>query len=1195
MIAKKIIASLSALAVVALSILPGINSFAATQTYDQAKQEAFAWAKDHNLTAIPAYDATVLSQTATREQVAAYLERGASLFGLTANANATGCNFSDINAGRYGLTSSITAVCQMGIMQGNAGAFMPNDSFSRANLAVVLGKIAFPGYARPAAGAGQSYAEPFYAKIGPDGKGLMTQRLFDQAVTLADLFITLEKTANSLTDSSNELCSDPTVAALLGADFCNGTTPVTTPTSGTVITYNGDLQVALDAASPSSTKVPVGANAEAAVFDFTASKTDVTVSNVTVKAVGLGSLDALASVAASTDTNGRVSTARSFNSDGEATITFNPALVIKAGTTQKVRLVVTTSNTSTDGYFALRINTASDIIATANIGGNFPLTSAEHQKVNVTASTINVDDQGSVSNVSLGDTQAAVAKFYVENTQGRKDIKVSSITLYDVNGNIRQGLANYTLKAGANTVATVAGSTSSDYVTFRLATPLTLTDGQRINFTVYADVVGAPNDTIQLNVEDPMDVLAYEADDGYSVVANVSGYVGTAVLIKAGEVVISAVNLSGSDIPTNKKNVVLGSFKLTSNASALDLNNIAINFHKTSGTGSITGTTGSLQSIALQRVVNGVAGAKYTLRNLSGAAGNDETWGDTSLGISVAQGETATFNIIADTQNVNIPLSFTMSIAATSLLLRETSQNRQITDITPSTITFNTVNVVSSQVAVTSANAGSSFTAVVGSAGVAVSDFNVKAGSSSDLNMTDVTVAGTKTVSSVTTAITSNEVSQLSLYRVNADGTDGALLSSKGSLTSDGAVTFDGLNETIAANQTNKYRIKVDTVNLSSNGGMYLNFFVNAINFYDYNGITVDDGITGNGVASATLILTGFGTLSVNVDNTNTLTKNPKNVLAGTLSDYVATFQLQAVNEAINLKNFTVFATGTNFSSSVSDVYVYMMSGGVASLVAQKSVDAGATGATFTQQNITLPQGTTNLYVKVVTRNVGKGFNKATSSSTGDYALSLSVTKATGISSTTELTSFTPTGYAQPFKVVDLLATNVQFVASQGGYTTVTQLSNAGQQVLGILAITADRGANTNTVDNSNLRFVLSGVRINAITGGTATVSNLYLERIGGSTSTTFAPGVFYNPAFTITGDATFDPSVTSTVYYLVRGNVSNVAGAASASGSSSLHLQILANSGIIYQSDNTGTAAPVYDLRLNGQNSIETTPIYSN
>ena len=103
----------------------------------------------------------------------------------------------------------------------------------------------------------------------------------------------------------------------------------------------GNLSIDLDNSTPDSLKLPKGAQGvEVAVFEVTADE-DIDLFSATLERVGMGSSTAVEDVALFTD-EGRVSKAKSFNSDDEAVVTFSPALTIKKGETVLLKAVVST-------------------------------------------------------------------------------------------------------------------------------------------------------------------------------------------------------------------------------------------------------------------------------------------------------------------------------------------------------------------------------------------------------------------------------------------------------------------------------------------------------------------------------------------------------------------------------------------------------------------------------------------------------------------------------------------------------------------------------------------------------------------------------------------------------------------------------------------------------------------------------------
>ena len=122
----------------------------------------------------------------------------------------------------------------------------------------------------------------------------------------------------------------------------NGTTGTTTgsvSTGTTTVVTNGDLEVSLSPTTPAATSVPATASAVPYMaVDFTAGNADTTISNVVLKREGFGTRDDLYRVWFELD-GVRVSERASFLSDDTATVTFSPALVIKAGSTQTLKVV----------------------------------------------------------------------------------------------------------------------------------------------------------------------------------------------------------------------------------------------------------------------------------------------------------------------------------------------------------------------------------------------------------------------------------------------------------------------------------------------------------------------------------------------------------------------------------------------------------------------------------------------------------------------------------------------------------------------------------------------------------------------------------------------------------------------------------------------------------------------------------------
>jgi hypothetical protein len=134
----------------------------------------------------------------------------------------------------------------------------------------------------------------------------------------------------------------------------------------------GDLEVTLNPTSPASATVPGAISGlPVAKFDFTAGSTDVKITSVTLKRVGLSKAATLTALALFNE-SGRISKAKddTQNNNTEAYITLdNGGVVVKAGSTMTITVVadVATKTTTSGDEFAIQLLSVES--SAANVDG----------------------------------------------------------------------------------------------------------------------------------------------------------------------------------------------------------------------------------------------------------------------------------------------------------------------------------------------------------------------------------------------------------------------------------------------------------------------------------------------------------------------------------------------------------------------------------------------------------------------------------------------------------------------------------------------------------------------------------------------------------------------------------------------------------------------------------------------------------
>jgi len=468
------------------------------------------------------------------------------------------------------------------------------------------------------------------------------------------------------------------------------------------------------------------------------------------------------------------------------------------------------------------------------------------------------------------------------------------------------------------------------------------------------------------------------------------------------------------------------------------------------------------------------------------------------------------------------------------------------------------------------------FTAVVGAANVVVGDFQVRTTNAGAVSVQSLDIDGS-------TNFNSTFVSQVKLWRQIGTGGSRQEIDAEGGfdISAGGTVTFDNFDEIIVpSSSTQTFRVTIDLVNSSVNSGTIAALGVSAITLQDDD----NNSITSSTTLPVSLIravsVTAAGSLTVNVDNTDTNTNQSKSVVAGNTSDYVASYEFVANNEDILIENLTLVGSGpsTQLSSIVKSVQVYEMTSNGATLLAEEEVLNGQSSVQFNDLNKVIAQGTKNLYFKVITQRYGQNYPGIDYTTGIQFYLTMATTDGQGVASNQDLSGAFSTAVSLPFYVFPIRISNVAFVTSFDGTTVNTTTSPGSGINLAIVRVTTDNWSNTDSTDGSLLNLLLNAITVK---NSSSYVSNLNIRRLDissptviSATGTSFA--VFNLSASGSTSDREVSPS--DTAYFLVRGDIGGLA--ASSSTTVRLDLENLDAGAFSFTHDGTG-AGTYTALRL--------------
>jgi len=211
----------------------------------------------------------------------------------------------------------------------------------------------------------------------------------------------------------------------------------------------------------------------------------------------------------------------------------------------------------------------------------------------------------SVPDVKVGQENVAVAKFDLTNNDPEKEITLAGITFEQIGtANTEDAVENFSLLIDGDAVAATESS-NDDFVSFELANPLVLQDGDEVQLEVRANVIGEQSETLAFQVKDKLDVVA-SSEDGFGAMITDEGSTSAsqAINIEAGEVVVSAVDPTYDELRYDRDNVILGEFVVTVNQGE-DLTLDKIEFDMNHGVMAALAATDLFENVELVNKTNG--------------------------------------------------------------------------------------------------------------------------------------------------------------------------------------------------------------------------------------------------------------------------------------------------------------------------------------------------------------------------------------------------------------------------------------------------------------------------------------------------------------------------------------------------------------------------------------------------------------
>jgi hypothetical protein len=741
---KKVASGVIAMAVVASSAI-NVGTIAA-QNVSAEFTAAYTWLADNSITTMPTEEAFAPFSVTTREQFAAFVTRGMSVIEdqcnvelITVDADAD-CSFGDSASFDPTLVGAVNDACNAGLMKGYDDNFWPTQYVTRAQAMTVFGRALYGQQEEPA-----QYWSNYYTLLNADGIFTIENASADFLRYQAALVLyRIAQDECGMTDDDDDL--DDILCQLLGTCDDDDDTDPTDPTDPIdPVAIDGTIQVAVSASSPSSKKVPENAIVHAASYDFTAGTDEVAkVYSMTVSMVGLTNDCTLDSIAAF-GPNGRITNARSFNSDDEATMSFIGGVNIAPGDTATIRIIADTLDDSCTAGEAQSTEFAFDIVeVNANADVAYGSTvSATHEILNVTAAQLTVKADGTPADVSIGDKGVEVAKFTFEGDNDN-DLEVNEITLRDDENTADRAFENFELWCEGDMVGSLYDTTNS-YVSIMFDSPLFVEEGKDVDCELVADVIAEPNERFRFFLDNTLDVAGTDLDFNGAGIGIINEYEVTdtnTVLIEAGDLTLSKINLEMDEVRSDYDDFIIADLELVSAAGGMvEWRDVSFNINGTidAATGSV-GVCDYLEESEFE-LWNEDTGSRYTL-DVDGTCDGAISISDDDVSIMLAEGAT---HFTVRTSTVDDAMfagnTFNVSWNRNDNDFRELNDDEEITDVTPSTVSWRNVTIVDSGLALTVLPAGS-VNAVIGFQDLTVLDFQLETADYNNVVIDELRVDG---------------------------------------------------------------------------------------------------------------------------------------------------------------------------------------------------------------------------------------------------------------------------------------------------------------------------------------------------------------------------------------------------------------------------------------------------------------------
>lgn len=723
--------------------------------------------------------------------------------------------------------------------------------------------------------------------------------------------------------------NNSTVAAKATADELSKPTEETKPKDETKPEVkSGKVEVTISKDTPTWTIVPADSSSVyLGKITLTAKEWDASVRRVNIKRAGFSDQDTLTALALF-DENGRLSRARndSQNNGTEASLNLLEPLKIKAGESKDVMIYGSIGNASQANWDKFNLEILSVETDTETIEVKWVKTEA-FTIAWTNAPAVKFRAGRSSNNAKIWDKNAVITRFEIE-WDSTHNTKITSITMKAINSDTSKNLSNVVLNLDGKKIA--EGNLKNWYVSFSLKEKLEVEASRVLKLEIVADIVEGAGKNAGFYFDENLDVTVFYNSD-LPAKADITWLneesEAKPIMIEAGKLSIVAESPSFDWIKINQKGIVLGTLK-TKNASGwnLELQKFGVKIKLVPWNAKITWNNAG--SLTLAELFSNVyletdKGHKYEL-NAPKNAETEYVYFDNNINHSLKEWDNV-FKIVVDTnrniedfQTATLQLSLTTGdISSTTgwFYAIETSSDKAVTDITPSSITFNKIEgtVSSARIALLPL---SNVKKVKGAKDVEAIKFEVRADSLTDLEIDEVTLWITANANPAT----SGEISEVSIYKNEVKDTNRLTTVSWNQLRN-GKVALNldqKINKTERVNFVATVSL-VDDENIHTKSPIKVTLEDIAMIDSQSNKVPYTNGSLQSG---REISIANSGWLSMTEDVNNMPNKYNKVVLAGK-SEKVFSIDVQAENEPINVQELA-FVMDKDMTKIVKNATLYL-------------------------------------------------------------------------------------------------------------------------------------------------------------------------------------------------------------------------------------------------------------------------------